>query len=174
MNNLQQIKAVAFDIDGVLTAGTLIPLADGDLLRVVDAKDAFAIRVAKMRGLVTAIMSGGETTALRKRCLSIGIEEENLFLGCRGKLNVFNNFCLQHGLKAEEVAYFGDDVPDTQVLRACGLGIVPSDASDEAKEAADYICSHPGGHGAVREGITMILKAQGKWEFDPDKFSEIF
>ena len=70
--------------------------------------------------------------------------------------------------------YFGDDIPDTQVLRACGLGIAPADAAPEALEAADYICKAPGGRGCLREGIEMILKSQGKWQFDEDKFHLIY
>ena len=162
------------DIDGVLTDGSLIPLADGDVLRVLDAKDSFAIRVAANKGFITAIMSGGDTEALRKRCLHMNIKEENLFLGCRGKLAIFNRFCQQHGLQPSEVAYFGDDIADTQVLRACGLAIVPSDAVPEAKAAADIVTANPGGKRCVREGIEMILKAQGKWTFDEDRYEELY
>lgn len=164
--NLKNIKALAFDIDGVLTDGSLIPLADGDLLRVFNAKDSMSMRVASLKGLVTAIISGGDTEALRKRCLHCGIKEENLFLGCRGKLPVLKKFCEQNGLKPEDVAYMGDDIPDVPVIRECGLGIAPADAAEEARAAADYVCSRPGGRGAVREVVEMILKAQGKWVFD--------
>ena len=71
-------------------------------------------------------------------------------------------------------AYYGDDIPDTQVLKACGVGFAPSDAVDEAKEAADIVTKKPGGHGCLREGIETILKAQGKWVFDEDKFHQIY
>jgi 3-deoxy-D-manno-octulosonate 8-phosphate phosphatase (KDO 8-P phosphatase) len=104
----------------------------------------------------------------------MGVRPENLFLGVRGKLKVFQKFCEQNGLDASEVAYFGDDIPDTQVLRACGFGIAPADAAEEAKAAADYVTERPGGRGCIREGIEMILKAQGKWVFDEDHFDQIF
>lgn len=162
------------DIDGVLTDGSLIPLADGDVLRIVDAKDAFAVRVAANMGFITSIMSGGDTEALRKRCLHMNIKEENLFLGCRGKLSIFQKFCEQNGLAPSEVAYFGDDIADTQVLRACGLAIVPADAVPEAKAVADIITSNPGGKRCVREGIEMIMKAQGKWVFDEDHYERLY
>lgn len=177
MNNFEKakkIKAIAFDIDGVLTDGCLIPLADGDVLRVVDAKDAFAVRAAKAKGIITAIISGGDTKALHLRCLSMGIAEEDIHLGCRGKLKVMDELCRLHGISPDELAYFGDDIPDTQILRACGLGIAPADAVEEAKAAADMVCTHPGGHGAVREGVEFILKSQDKWYFDPDKYDRIF
>lgn len=164
--NLESIKALAFDIDGVLTDGSLIPLADGDLLRVFNAKDSMSMRVAASKGLVTAIISGGDTEALRKRCLNCGIKEENLFLGCRGKLPVFMKFCEMNGLAPSDVAYFGDDIPDVPVIAACGFGVAPRDAASEARAAAAYVTERPGGRGAVREVIEMILKAQGKWTFD--------
>lgn len=172
--NLKAIKAIAMDIDGVLTDGSLIPLANGDVLRITDAKDAFGVRFAAKQGLIMSIMSGGDTEALRIRMLSLRVREEDLFLGCRGKLGVFRRFCAQHGLDASEVAYFGDDIADTQVLRACGCGFAPADAVPEAKAAADIVTSHPGGKGCVREGVEMILKAKGLWEFDPDHFEELF
>lgn len=174
--NLKQIRAIVYDIDGVLTDGSIIPVGPNpdDLVRVVDAKDSFASRVAAARGITIGVISGGETKALHSRCRHMGASEENLHLGVRGKLSVFREFCSDNGLKPEEVAYFGDDIPDTQVLKACGLGIAPADAATEAKEAADYVTSRPGGHGCLREGIEMILKAQGKWVFDADKFDQIY
>lgn len=171
---LSRIKAVVFDIDGVLTDGRMIPLADGDLLRIVDAKDSFAIRAAGRKGLIVGIISGGKTFALEQRCLHVGIRPENIFLGARGKMALFRRFCEQNALAPEEVMYFGDDIPDTQVLRACGVGVVPSDAVEEAKEAADIISSKPGGKGCVRAEVERLMKHKGLWVFDPDKFDEIF
>jgi len=174
--NLKAIKAIAYDLDGVATDGSIIPFGPrpDDLVRVVNAKDSFASRAAASKGFIMAVISGGETEALRSRCIHMGIREENLFLGVRGKLATFRRFCEQNGLKPEEVAYFGDDIPDTQVLRACGFGIAPADAAPEARQAADYVTSVPGGRGCIREGIEMILKAQDKWVFDEDKFEQIF
>lgn len=172
--NLKKIKAIALDIDGVMTRGELIPLADGDLLRIMDAKDSFAVRVAAKKGFIIAFISGGSTPGLEKRCLHLGCRPENLYLGTRGKLAAFNDFCLRNGLKADEVMYFGDDIPDTQVLRACGVGVAPADAVSEAREAADIVSEYPGGHWCVRHEIEELLKSQGKWVFDPDRFDEIF
>ena len=171
---LRAIRAIALDIDGVITDGGLIPLADGDLLRKFDAKDSFAIRVAGKKGYKVAIISGGDTRALRLRCLNLGIPEENLFLGSRGKLAVFRDFCAREGLEPREVMYQGDDIPDTQVLRACGLGVAPADAVPEARAAADFVSPFPGGRGCVRDSIERVLKAQGKWVFDEDKYDQIF
>lgn len=174
--NLKNIKAIAYDLDGVATDGSIIPFGPTpeDLVRIVNAKDSFASRVAAGKGFIMAVISGGDTPALRSRCIHMGIREENLFLGVRGKLKVFREFCERNGLQPDEVAYFGDDIPDTQVLRACGLGIAPADAAEEAKAAADYVTKLPGGRGCIREGIEMILKAQGKWTFDEDRYDQIY
>lgn len=172
--SLRKIKAVALDIDGVLTDGSLVLLSDGDLLRVMNAKDSFAIRAAVRKGLIVAVISGGQTEALRIRCLNLNIRPENIFLGARGKLSIFRRFCEQNALSPDEVMYFGDDIPDVQVLRECGIGVAPADAVPEAKEAADIVSEYPGGGCCVRHGIEDLLKAQGKWVFDPDKFEQFY
>lgn len=173
---IMKIRAMAFDIDGVFTNGMIIPIGPEreDLVRIVDAKDSFAARVAGQKGYVIAIISGGETKALKSRFLQMHFPEENIYLGARGKLKIFHSFCENNGLKPEEVAYFGDDIPDTQVLKACGLGIVPADAVPEAKEAADYVCTKGGGRGCVREGVELIMRTQGSWQFDPEHFELIY
>ena len=174
--NLKKIKAIAYDIDGVLTNGMIYPMGPDleDLVRAVDVKDSFASRVAALKGFTMAVISGGDTPALSSRCQHMGVSEENLYLGVRGKLATFRKFCEKHGFDPSEVAYFGDDIPDIQVLRACGFGVAPSDAAQEAKEAADYVTLRPGGRGCLREGIELIMKAQGKWQFDEDKFHQIY
>ncbi len=174
--NLQNIKAIAYDIDGVLTDGSIYLMDEGpeNLVRVVNAKDSFASRAAASKGFVVGVISGADTKPLRSRCEHMGVRPENVHLGTRGKLKVFYQFCKDNDLSPEEVAFFGDDIPDTQVLKACGLGIAPSDAAPEALSAADYVCTAPGGRGCLREGIEMILKAQDKWHFDEDKFHLIY
>ena len=174
--NLKAIRAIAYDLDGVATDGSIIvsgPTPE-DLVRVVNAKDSFASRVAAQKGFIVSVISGGKTEALRTRCIHMGVREENLYLGVRGKLAVFQEFCNRNGLDPSEVAYFGDDIPDTQVLRACGFGIAPADAAEEAKAAADYVTKLPGGRGCIREGIEMIMRAQDKWHFDEDRYDLIY
>lgn len=170
----KKIKAIGFDIDGVLSDGRLVPMADGEVLRILDAKDSFAVRAVEGKGLIAYIISGGNTVSLHKRCISMKVKEENVYLGARGKLPLFLDFCKRQGIDQSEAAYIGDDIADTQVLKACGLGAVPCDAVPEAKAVADYICTKPGGHGAARELVEMILKAQGKWVFDEDSYANIY
>ena len=143
----KQIKAIGFDIDGVLSDGRLVPMADGDVLRILDAKDSFAVRAVSGKGLVSFIISGGNTVALRKRCISMKVPEDNVYLGARGKLPLFLDFCKRNSLDPSEVAYMA---------------------------VADFISSKPGGHGAAREGVELILKAQGKWVFEEDSYDKIY
>lgn len=176
IEKLKKIRSIVFDIDGVLTNGMIWPFGpnEEDLVRVVDAKDAFGARAAASKGFIMGIISGGRTEALHSRCLRMGVKEDNVYLGTRGKIFTFEKFCKENGLNAEEVAYFGDDIPDVEVLKACGVGIVPADAAAEAKAAADYICTKAGGRGAVREGVELILKAQGKWNFENPDYKLIY
>ena len=174
--NLNKIKAIAYDIDGVATDGSIIPVGPDpeQLVRIFNAKDSFATRVASQKGFIVAVISGGKTEALRSRSLHCGVREENLFLGVRGKLATFMGFCKQHGLDPSEVAYFGDDIADTQVMRICGFAVAPADACAEARAVADLVTRAPGGKGCIREGIELILKAQGKWVFDEERYDLLY
>ena len=142
------IKAFALDIDGVFTDGSILCTTEGDLLRVYDAKDGFAIRMAVMNGYPVGIITGGSSQ--------------------------FREFCEKYGLKPEEVMYFGDDVPDIEVLQAAGCGVCPADAVEEAKAVADIVSTKPGGKGCIREVIEQTLKAQGKWVFDTGVYKKKF
>ncbi len=172
--NLNGIKAFAFDIDGVATDGTLLCMPDGDFLRLYDAKDGFAIRMACMNGYPVAVITGGSSESIRKRMTASGIKPEDVFLHCRDKMVEFRQFCERYSLSPEEVMYFGDDVPDVEVMRACGCAVCPSDAVPEAQKAADWMTDAPGGKGCLREAIEKTLKKQGKWVFDPVVYKQRF
>ena len=171
---LDLIKAFAFDIDGVATDGSILCAPDGDLLRIYDAKDGFAIRMAIMHGYPVAVITGGSSETIRKRMVTSGILPDDVYLHCRNKMDEFRLFCDKYGLAPEEVMYFGDDVPDIEVLRSSGCGVCPSDAVEEVKEAADLIAGHPGGRGCLREVIEKTLRAQGNWTFDPAEYKRKF
>ena len=171
---LNKIKAFAFDIDGVATEGTLLCMPDGDFLRLYDAKDGFAIRMACMNGYPVAVITGGSSESIRKRMTASGIRPEDVFLHCRDKMVEFRQFCQRYSLLPEEVMYFGDDIPDVEVMRSCGCGVCPADAVPEAREAADWITASPGGKGCIREAIEKTLKLQGKWVFDPVVYKQKF
>lgn len=168
------IKAFAFDVDGVFTDGGILCNLDGELFRTFDAKDGFAVRMAAMNGYNVGIITGGRSGSIKARFLSCGVKAEDIYLGSRAKMEDMDDFCRRHSLNLSEVLYIGDDIPDIQVMIECGIGACPSDAVEEAKEAADIISSKPGGMGCVRELIEFVMKAQGKWEFDTDKYKKLY
>lgn len=174
IEKLRRIKVIALDIDGVMTDGGLLAIPGGEVLRSFNAKDTFAVRAAGVLGMTVAVFTGGWDESVHRRLLNLGVKEENIHMSCRGKINNFNKFCSEHGFDPSEVLYIGDDIPDVQVLKACGMGVVPADAWTEAKESADYISPFGGGRGCVRDAIEQVMKAQGKWNFGPDNYDRIF
>ena len=172
--DLKKIKAFAFDIDGVATEGTLLCTTEGDFLRIYDAKDGFGIRMAAMNGYPVAVITGGSSESIRKRMSASGVKPEDVFLHCRNKMEEFAIFCERYGLSPKEVMYFGDDVPDIEVMQACGCGVCPSDAVPVVQKLADWITDAPGGKGCLREAIEKTLKKQGKWIFDAQIYKEKF
>ena len=171
---LQKIKAFVFDVDGVLTDGGILATAEGDLFRVFDAKDSFALRMAYMKGYHVGVITGGVSESIRRRFRTCGVPEENIYLGSRAKIEDFEDFCAKYSLKAEEVMYFGDDLPDIPVMLACGCGVCPSDAVDEVKAAADHIATRAGGKGCAREMIEAVIKMHGKWGLDVQDYKSTF
>lgn len=173
-DRFKSIKAFAFDVDGVFTDGGILADLNGELYRTFDAKDAFAVRMASMQGYPLAIITGGRSESIRKRFRTCGVDAEDVYLGSRAKIEDFNDFCNRHNLNAEDVMYFGDDVPDIPVMVACGCGVAPADAVDEVKEIADLVSTKPGGKGCVRSTIEMVMRAQCKWELDIETYKNKF
>jgi 3-deoxy-D-manno-octulosonate 8-phosphate phosphatase (KDO 8-P phosphatase) len=173
-NKLLRIRAIAFDIDGVMTEGGILAMPDGDLLRVFDAKDSFGVRMAKMNGLHTAIITGGSSESIVKRFSVCGVDKDDIYLHSRIKLDDFNSFCQKHSLLPKEVMFFGDDMPDIPVLKACGIGVAPADAVKEVKRAADFVSPRKGGRGCIRHAVEMVLKAQGRWKLDDALYKKMF
>lgn len=171
---LKKIKAFAFDVDGVLTDGGIFANLDGELFRTFDSKDGFGLRMASMHGYRLAIITGGRSESIRKRFRTCGIKAEDVYLGSRDKMEDFRDFCSRYGLQPEEVMYFGDDVPDMPVMKACGCGVCPADAVDEVKEIADYISDRAGGKGCARATVEMVMRLQGTWELDVQEYKARF
>ena len=174
MVDLSRIRAFAFDIDGVATDGGVLCSTDGDLLRTYDAKDGFAIRMACMNGYPVGVITGGSSESIRTRMITSGVKPEDVFLHCRDKMDEFGQFCARYSLEPSQVMFFGDDIPDVEVLSACGCGVCPSDAVPEAREAADWVSDRPGGKGCLRQGIETVLRSQGKWIFDAKTYKKLF
>ena len=169
-----RIRAFAFDVDGVMTDGGIFADNDGNLFRTFNAKDAFGMRMASMNGFHMAVITGGRSHSIVKRMKVCGVEAEDVYLGSRDKMKDFNDFCQRHGVAPEEVMYFGDDLPDIPVIKACGAGVCPSDAVQEAIEVADYVSPYPGGRLCVRDTIEKVMRQQGKWNLDIDAYEQKF
>jgi 3-deoxy-D-manno-octulosonate 8-phosphate phosphatase (KDO 8-P phosphatase) len=163
---MNDIKAFVFDIDGVLTDGTLQITDDGQLLRQMNAKDGYAIKTAIDLGFPLAIISGGNNEGTKIRLQNLGVK--NVYMGVYDKLEKFYEFTDAYQIKPEDILYMGDDIPDYLVMQKVGLPTCPQDAAPEIKEISKYISHVNGGKGAVRDVIEQVLKVQGKWMQDFD------
>ncbi|MDR1198325.1 MAG: HAD-IIIA family hydrolase [Prevotellaceae bacterium] len=162
--DLYKIKAFAFDVDGVFTDGSLLVDNDGHFLRIYNAKDGYAVRQAVLHGYHIAIITGGVAASIKYRFKDLGVND--IFLLSENKIEDFKTFCISHNLRADEVLFVGDDIPDIEVMQACGISCCPSDAVPEVKNAADYISTFDGGKGCVRDVIEQVMKIQGKWNIN--------
>ena len=162
--DLGKIKAVVFDVDGVLSCETIVLSSDGEPLRTVNIKDGYAIQLAQKMGLRIAILTGGKTEAVRKRYAGLGVVD--IFMGCAVKVLTFKDFLEKYQLRNEEVMYVGDDIPDYEVMRLSGCPCCPADACSDIKEISTYVSSRKGGDGVGRDVLEQVLRAQGKWLSD--------
>ncbi len=172
--DFSKIKAFVFDVDGVLTDGGILATNSGELLRTFDAKDAFGLRVASLNGYILGAITGGRAQSIKIRLMTCGFKESDIYLGSRIKIDDFRDFCQRNNLQADEVMYFGDDIPDIPVLQECGCGVCPCDAMEDAKQSADFISDYPGGKLCVRHTLELTMKAQNKWIIDFDAYKKKF
>lgn len=166
--DLTKIRAIIFDLDGVLSASTISLGEDGSPLRTVNIKDGYAIQLAMKMGLRIAILSGCKIEAVRHRYEGLGMED--IFLGVAVKIQVYEQFLEKYGLKDDEVMFMGDDIPDLEVMRRVGCPVCPADACPEIKTASLYVSQYKGGYGCGRDVIEQTLKAQDKWLSDERAF----
>ena len=166
--DLKKIKAMVFDVDGVLSSETVVLAFDGEPLRTVNIKDGYAIQLAMKMGMRIVILTGGNTEAVRLRYERLGVED--IYMQCAVKVKDYDAFLEKYGLTDEEVLYMGDDIPDYEVLKRCGCPCCPADACPEIKEICLYVSQRKGGQGCCRDVIEQVLRAQGKWMSDEKAF----
>lgn len=171
---LSKIKAFAFDVDGVFTNGGVFCDVNGELYRTFDSKDGFGVRMAIMHGYGVAIITGGRSVSIRERFLTSGVAAEDIYLGARNKAEQLADYCRRHGYTPDEIMFIGDDIPDIECMKLCGIGFCPSDAAEEVLKIADEISDYPGGRGCVREAVKKVLKAHDDWAFDPLVYKKLF
>ncbi len=166
--DLNKIKAIIFDIDGVLSAETITLSPEGEPLRTVNIKDGYAIQLAVKLGLRIAIMTGAKTQAVRRRYEGLGVED--VYVGCSVKIKTYEDFLQKYGLADEEVMFMGDDIPDLEVMRRVGCPVCPKDACPEILEVSRYVSHLRGGYGCGRDVIEQTLRAQDKWQMNATAF----
>ena len=166
--DLQKIRAIVFDLDGVLSAETITLATDGTPLRTVNIKDGYAIQLAVKMGLKIAIISGCKIEAVRHRYEGLGMQD--IYLGAAVKIKTYEELLAKYGLADDEVMYMGDDIPDVEVMRRVGCPVCPADACQEVKALSCYVRQLRGGYGCGRDVIEQTLRAQGKWVLDETAF----
>ena len=166
--NLNSIKALIFDVDGVLSKPVMALSPNGDPVRTVNVKDGYAMQLAVKMGLHLCIITGARVEEVRKRYEGLGIKD--VYIASSIKINDFEHFVEKYSLKPEEILYMGDDIPDWQVMSRCGLPCCPADAAPEIKAVCRYISPLKGGEGCVRDVLEQVLRVQGKWMHNDDAF----
>ncbi len=165
---LPQVKAFAFDVDGVLSS-TCIPIyPNGEPMRTANIKDGYILQLAAKLGYPIAIITGGKTEAVRTRFQGLGIHD--IYMASSIKTINFEHFIKKHNIKASDVLYMGDDIPDLPVMKMVGLPTCPCDAAPEIKNISIYVSNYKGGEGCVRDVVEQVLKAQNKWLNDESAF----
>ena len=161
---LAQITTFIFDVDGVLTDGSIQISTDGELLRTMNIKDGFAMKYAMEKGLTICVISGGKNEGVRHRLKGLGLTD--IYLGCPDKVEQMEEFFDIYDIKPEQVLYMGDDLPDLYAMKKVGLPCCPQDAAAEIKSVSKYVSHKKGGKGCVRDVIEQVMKVQGKWNQD--------
>lgn len=164
---LRQVNTFIFDVDGVMTRGMVFLMPDGEMIRSMNVKDGYALQLAVRKGYRIIIISGGSSESVRQRFEILGINE--IHLGVRNKLVVFEKLLADGSMEPEKILYMGDDIPDYKVMQRVGMPTCPADAAEEIKSISKYISAARGGEACVRDVIEQVMRLQGTW-FDDDGF----
>lgn len=166
MNILELFKPITtfiFDVDGVLTDGTVLVLEGGVEARRMNIKDGFALQMAVQNGYRVLIVSGGHSVQVMKRLERLGIRDVHMSVA--DKRSFVLDYIASHALSKEQILYMADDLPDLPAMAAVGLPCCPADAVEEVKQASRYISPLKGGEACVRDVIEKVLKLNDHWEF---------
>lgn len=157
-----RIKLFLMDCDGVMTDARIWVLENGEDQKAFNTRDGLGLDLWHRAGLKSGVISGRVSSALTRRAEKLGMSY--VLQGCDDKEQAFAEILSVAGLTTAEVAFAGDDLNDIPLMRQAGLAIAVADAALETREHAHYITQARGGHGAVREIVELILKAQGRWD----------
>ena len=159
---LNHIKTFLFDVDGVLTNGSVLIMENGEVVRNMNSKDAYALQLAVKKGYRIAIITGGNSQAVKKALQGLGIED--VFLAQSDKLQCYKDYINEHDLKEEEIVFMGDDLPDYEVMKRVGIAACPNNAAHEIKQISIYISNRSGGEACARDIVEQVMRCQGTWE----------
>jgi 3-deoxy-D-manno-octulosonate 8-phosphate phosphatase (KDO 8-P phosphatase) len=166
LEQFQKVTTFIFDVDGVLTDGTVIVMENGLQARRMHIKDGFALQMAASNGYRVLVFSGGNSPQVVNRLEKLGIMD--VHMSVMDKRNFISEYMNKHSLSREEVLYMGDDLPDLPALSIVGLPCCPADAVIEVREAVKYISPLPGGFACVRDVIEKVLKLNDHWHYRVD------
>ncbi|OGI03080.1 MAG: hypothetical protein A2104_06330 [Candidatus Melainabacteria bacterium GWF2_32_7] len=150
-----KIKLIAFDVDGVLTDGSITYTDKGEEIKTFDAKDGHGMASLRVNGFITAIITARSTPIVEKRAKDLDVV--HVYQGAKRKIVALEELINIYKLDFSEIAYVGDDMPDVCILEKVGLACCPADAVDEVKNLCHFISTKPGGKGAVREVSDFII-----------------
>lgn len=159
---LNPVKMFVFDVDGVLTDGSLLVMPDGEFLRRMNIKDGYAMQLAIKKGYLIAIISGGHSTGVPIRLSRLGIQE--VHMGVTDKLKVFDELLKKYNISTHQVLFMGDDLPDLPLIKKCGVACCPADAVNEIIAGSIYVSAKKGGEGCVRDVIEQVMRLHENWE----------
>ena len=159
-----KITTFVFDVDGVLTDGSLLVMPGGVMVRRMNIKDGYALQLAVKKGYRVIIISGGNSPEVEERLSRLGIT--HIFMRTENKMLTLESVMQQQHLTPSEVLFMGDDVPDLEVMSRVDLPCCPADAVTEIKQISKYISPLKGGEGCVRDVIEKVLKLRGNWSLD--------
>lgn len=158
----EQLEWLIFDVDGVLTDGTLIYTRRGEQIKRFHVRDGLGLKLAQRAGLKVALLSGRRSRPLEARATELGIDD--VMLGAGDKRPIFDQFLARHHTAPGRVAYVGDDLQDLAVLGRSAISFAPRDAAPEVLAVVHVVLDAKGGHGAAREVVERVLKARGEWD----------
>jgi 3-deoxy-D-manno-octulosonate 8-phosphate phosphatase (KDO 8-P phosphatase) len=164
IDQFKKINTFIFDIDGVLTDGTILILRDGLQARQMHVKDGFGLQMAVKKGYNVLVISGGYSEESKLRLEKLGIMD--VYIGILDKMDFVKKYIDQNKISFEQVLYMGDDLPDLPLMNTVGLAACPADAVNEIRAACHYISPIKGGWGSVRDVIEKVLKINDHWKFD--------
>jgi len=168
--DLNRIKLLLLDVDGVMTDGRIIYLNDGGEAKAFDVKDGHGLKLIQRAGIQVGIITGRQSDIVARRAAELGIGL--VYQGAKDKMQPFMEILEKLGLEPSEVAYVGDDLVDLPVMRLVGFSATVADASDDIKPYVDLVTSRPGGRGAVREVCDFLLKQSSLWTSVTSRYFE--